>query len=369
MSLLILYFLNSIHILYHRYSFFTSLGIVLACIQLILLIVCCGCLKAEECLRVRSYTIDLLWAIAKEVPQIIIIFRLNLCRDGWFKTSSLLKAIFSIFVTLWKLNNLHTFLRNDVQSSDIPNWCRAKRLYVCFPIFLIPVWILNLALSIMIAILFVHRHPHSADITIPGSLKQLHIHDEYLYTKYIVQSGIYISWPEIQYDNSYIKLSEIDYVMANKGGRVHLAFKLPYVCFERSWLDRKHQTCFKLDYTTQSLSHVSINEYHHYSGNYTEQNATFTFRYKPPSNQYNLGQITYSGHVTIGPLYFKKLLYFRLHKNMVKNDTSRDFFYHVSTNTYQLYTVDQHLIPIVKAWQYGLGKCRPCELGPKLSTH
>ena len=60
-----------------RYSFFTSLGILLACIQLILLIFCCGCLKAEECLRVRSYTIDLLWAITKEIPQIVIIFYLK----------------------------------------------------------------------------------------------------------------------------------------------------------------------------------------------------------------------------------------------------------------------------------------------------
>ena len=217
--------------LLRRYSFFTSLGIVLACVQLILLIVCCGCLKAEECLRVRSYTIDLLWAIAKEIPQIIIIFQVSLCRDGWFKASTLFKAIFSILVTLWKLYNLYTFLRDDVKSEDIPNWCRAKRLYICFPIFLIPVWMVNLALSIMIAILFVRRHHGGGDIQVPGSIHRLHIHDTYLYTKYIVRSGIYLRWPDDQYDDSYMKLAEIDYIMANKKAAVHLVFKLPYVCF------------------------------------------------------------------------------------------------------------------------------------------
>ncbi|CAF1209059.1 unnamed protein product [Rotaria magnacalcarata] len=350
------------------YSFFTCIGIVIACIQLILLIFCCGCLKAEECLRVRSYTIDLLWAIAKEVPQIIIIFRLNLCRDGWFKMSSLFKAIFSIFVTLWKLHNLYTFLRNDVKSSDIPNWCRAKRLYVCFPIFLIPVWILNLALSIMIAILFVGRYRHESYISIPGSLNNLRVHDEYLHTKYIVRSGIYLSWPDLHYKKSYMKLTEIDYVMANTNTTIHLAFKLPYVCFERSLSDRTPNQCFKFDGTTKHLSVVSSNEFNQYHGNNTEQNATFRFDYKSHSNKYNLGQIIYYGHVTSGPLYLNKLLYFRLHHANAQ-DNDNDFLYRTSTNTYRFYIVDQQLIPIEKVWQYGLGKCRPCQLGPKLSTN
>ena len=79
---------------------FTSIGIIIACVQLLLLIVCCGRLKVEEYLHLRSYTIDLLWAITKEVPEIVIIFYSNLCRDGRFKISSLFKAISSIFITL-----------------------------------------------------------------------------------------------------------------------------------------------------------------------------------------------------------------------------------------------------------------------------
>ncbi len=350
------------------YSFFTSIGIIIACIQLILLIVCCGCLKAEECLRVRSYTIDLLWAIAKEVPQIIIIFRLNLCRDGWFKMSSLFKAIFSICVTIWKLNNLYTFLRNDVKSEDIPVWCRAKRLYVCFPIFLIPIWLVNLALSIMIAILFIHRHHGEGYIKIPGSIHPLHVHDKYLYTKYIVRSGIYLSWPDDNYENAYMKLAEIDYIMANKRTTVHLVFNLPYVCFERSLLDRTPNQCLKLNEETKRFSIVSINEVSQYHENQKSQNATFTFRYRPQSNKYNLGQIIYNGKLTPGMLYLNKLLYFRLHQNNAQ-DNDDDFLYQNQTNFYEFYRINQQLIPIEKAWRYGLGKCRPCLLGPQLSTN
>ncbi|CAF1102990.1 unnamed protein product [Rotaria sordida] len=349
------------------YSFFTSIGIIIACIQLILLIVCCGCLKAEECLRVRSYTIDLLWAIAKEIPQIIIIFYINLCHDGWFKMSSLFKAIFSIFVTIWKLNNLYTFLHNDIKSNDIPNWCRAKRLYICFPIFLIPVWILNLGLSIMIAVLFIHHRRYETYIDIPGSIHNLHVYDKYLYTKYIVRTGIYLPWPDTEYENSYMKLAEIDYIMANRKTTVHLVFKLPYICFERSLLDRTPNQCFKIDNEKKILSNISINEFRQYNGDNKEQNATFTFRYKPQSNKYNLGQITYHGHITLGPLYLNKLLYFRLHHANAQ-DNDDDFVYRISTNTYQFYIVNHQLIPIEKAWRYGLGKCRPCRLGPQLST-
>ncbi|UJR22184.1 hypothetical protein I4U23_025248 [Adineta vaga] len=347
------------------YSFFTSVGIILACIQLMLLIFCCGCLKAEECLRVRSYTIDLLWAIIKEIPQIMIIFHVNLCRDGWFKMSSLSKAIFSIFVTIWKLYNLYTFLRDDVKSEDIPNWCRAKRLYICFPIFLIPVWLVNLALSIMIAFLFIHRHHGSGNIKIPGSIHQLHIQDKYLYTKYIVRSGIYLRWPDNEHPDSYMKLAEIDYIMANVKTTVHLAFKLPYVCFERSLLDRTPNQCFKLNNQTNTLSVVTMNELNQYDMRNKEQNASFTFRYKPQSNKYNLGQITYEGSVSTGSLYFDKLLYFRLnHGNAQDNDD--DFLYKMSSNIYQFYRKHQQLIPIEIAWRYGFGKCVPRILGPEL---
>jgi hypothetical protein len=352
---------------YSRYSFFTSVGIVLACTQIILLIVCCGCLKAEECLRVRSYTIDLLWAIAKEVPQILIIFHINLCRDGWFKMSSLFKAIFSIFITIWKLNNLLTFLRTDVKSDVIPNWCRAKRLYMCFPIFLIPVWIVNLALSLMIAILFVHRHHGSGHVSIPGSIHSLYVHDKYLYTKYIVRSGIYLRWPETNYTQSYMKLADIDYIMANRKASVQLLFQLPYVCYERSLQDRRVNQCFKFDSQTNTLTRQLTKDFDvvHW------QNISFTFRYRAASNQYNLGQITYQGHVTSGSLYFDRLLYFRLHDwHRHHND---DDFLHRSTTAmhdyYQFYHVNQELIPIEKAWRYGLGKCRPCILGPQLTIN
>lgn len=297
----------------------------------------------------------------------MIIFHVNLCRDGWFKMSSLFKAIFSILVTFWKLYNLYTFLRDDVKSEDIPNWCRAKRLYICFPIFLIPVWLVNLALSIMIAILFIHRHHGEGFIQIPGSIHQLYMQDKYLYTKYIVRSGIYLHWPDDKYKESYMKLAEIDYIMANRKAIIHLSFKLPYVCFERSLLDRTPNQCFKFNNQTNQLSVVSINEFKQYHIYNKEQNATFTFRYKPQSNKYNLGQITYSGSISSGSLYFDELLYYRLkHANAQDNDN--DFLYELSSNTYQFYYVHQQLIPIEKAWQYGFGKCRPCILGPQLSN-
>ena len=333
---------------------------------MLLLIICCGCLKAEECLRIRSYTIDLLWAIAKEIPQIMIIFYLNLCRDGWFKISSLLKAIFSIFITIWKLYNLYTFLRKDIKSDEIPNWCRNKRLYMCFPIFLIPVWILNLALSIMIAILFIHRHHNEAYIQIPGSINKLYIHDQYLYDKYIIHSGIYLRWPDHdQYENSYMKLTEVDYVMANRKTIVHLEFKLPYVCIERLTLHQKLNQCFKINDKQAILSNVSINEFKQYNYNHSQQNVTFTFRYRSPSSKYNLGKIIYYGQVTIGPLFFDKLLYFRLHHVDIQR-YKNDFFYQTNQSHYQLYRIDQQLIPIEIAWRYGLGKCRQCRLGPQL---
>lgn len=310
------------------------------------------------------------WAIAKEIPQIIIIFHLNVCRDGWFKMSSLFKAIFSIFITIWKLYNLYTFLRDDIKSDNIPLWCRSKRLYMCFPVFLIPVWIVNLALSIMIAILFIRRHHGDGYIKIPGSIRQLHVHDKYLYTKYIVRSGIYLNWPDENYANSYMKLVEIDYIMANKDITVHLVFQPPYVCFERSLLDRTPNQCFKFNNNTKILSKFSTNEFIHSNQNFKkEQNATFTFRYRRPSNKYNLGQILYNGHVTPGVLYLNKLLYFRLHHSNAQ-DNDDDFLYYNSTkNTYEFYQVNQQLIPIEKAWRYGLGKCRPCILGPQLSRN
>lgn len=343
------------------------MGILLACVQLVLLIVCCGCLKAEECLRVRSYTIDLLWAIAKEVPQIVIIFQLNLCRDGWFKMSSLFKAIFSIFVTLWKLYNLHTFLRDDVKSDMIPNWCRAKRLYMCFPVFLVPVWIVNLALSVMIAILFVRRHHGEGHIQIPGSIHPLYIHDKYLYTKYLVRSGIYLRWPEHSYPDAYMKLTELDYVMANKKTTVHLVFQLPYVCFERALLDRRPSQCFKLDNQTRRLTSLSLAQFR-FDPQQPSRNASFTFRYKPASNKYNLGQITYHGHESGDLLFLDRLLYFRLPPGMTQ-DRDNDFLHRTLSDDYELYTVHRQLIPIDKAWRYGLGKCQPCIVGPQLVKH
>lgn len=348
------------------YSFFTGIGLILACIQLILLVFCCGCLKAAECLRVRSYTIDLLWAIGKEIPQIMIIFYINLCRDGWFKWSSLIRALFSIGITIWKLYNLYNFLREDVKSEDIPKWCRAKRLYICFPIFLIPVWIFNLILSIMIAIFFIHRHHGSGYIQIPGSIHPLKVQDKYLYTKYIERSGIYLQWPDERLENSYMKLAEIAYIMANKKMKVELSFNLPYVCFERSLYDRKPSQCWKLDSQSQTFQTVSNDEYHQYGMNHHEQNATFTFDYRPPSNKYNLGQITYNGHITPGKFYFNKLLYFRLHEQYNQiND--QDFLYENRNQTYRFYEINRQLITIERAWRYGLGKCRPCILGPQLS--
>jgi len=298
----------------------------------------------------------------------MIIFHVNLCRDGWFKMSSLFKALFSICITIWKLYNLYTFLRNDVKSEDIPNWCRAKRLYICFPIFLIPVWVVNLALSIMIAILFIRRHHGEGYIQIPGSIHKLHVQDTYLYTKYIARSGIYLRWPDDEYKNSYMKLAEIDYIMANRKAIVHLVFKLPYVCFERSLLDRTPNQCFKLDNETKKLSIVSINEFSYYRANHKEQNATFTFLYRPQSNKYNLGQIIYHGNVSLDSLYLDNLLYFRLHHPNAQ-DNDDDFLYRISMNNYQFYRVDHQLIPIEKAWRYGFGKCRPCISGPQLSPN
>ena len=348
-----------------RYSFFTSVGIVIACIQLILLIVCCGCLKAEECLRVRSYTIDLLWAIAKEIPQIVIIFQLNLCRDGWFKMSSLFKAIFSILVTLWKLSNLSNFLRKDVKSDDIPNWCRAKRVYMCFPLFLVPVWLVNLALSVMIAILFIHRHHGEGHIQIAGSIHPLYVHDKYLYTKYLVRSGIYLRWPEHgEQHASYMKLAELDSVMANKKTTVHLVFQLPHVCFERSQADRRASQCFKYDNQTRRLTSLSPQQFR-LDAQQASRNASFTFRYKPPSNKNTLGQITYEGAETGSPLFLDHLLYFRLHHGMTQ-ESDNDFFHRTLSADYEFYTVHQQLIPVEQAWRYGLGKCQPCVLGPQL---
>jgi len=283
--------------------------------------------------------------------------------------SSLFKAIFSIFITIWKLYNLYTFLRNDIKSEDIPVWCRAKRLYICFPIFLIPVWIINLSLSIMIAILFVHRHHGEGYIKIPGSIHSLYVQDKYLYTKYIVRSGIYLGWPDDNYENFYMKLAEIDYIMANKKTTVHLVFNFPYICFERSLLDRTPNQCFKLDNQMKILSIVSLNEFRHYNRNNKEQNATFTFRYTPQSSKYNLGNIIYNGHITPGLLYLNKLLYFRLHHANAQ-DNDDDFLYRNPRNDhYEFYRIHHQLIPIEKAWRYGLGKCRPCILGPQLSTN
>ena len=281
--------------------------------------------------------------------------------------SSLFKAIFSICITIWKLYNLYQFLRKDVKSDDIPDWIRTKRLYICFPIFLIPVWFVNLALSVMIAILFVHRHHGEGYIKIPGSLHKLYVQDQYLYTKYIERSGIYLRWPDDDYEKSYMKLAEIDYIMANKKATVNLVFKLPYVCFERSLLDRTPNQCFKLNDQTKNLSIVSIKQFQEHN-NKNEQNATFTFRYKPHSNKYNLGQILYDGKLTFGSLYIDNLLYFRLHRANAQ-DNDDDFLYKISNNHYQFYTVHQQLIPIEKAWRYGLGKCRPCILGPQLSNN
>jgi hypothetical protein len=350
------------------YSFFTLIGIVLACVQLTLLIVCCGCLKAEECLRVRSYTIDLLWAIAKEVPQIFIIFQLNLCRDGWFKMSSLCKALLSICITIWKLYNLRTFLREDITSDDIPNWFRAKRLYMCFPIFLIPVWLVNLALSVMIAILFVRGHHGAAYIDITGSAHPLYVQDTYLYNKYIAHAGIYLRWPDANTGQSYMKLAEIDYIMANKQLQIDLSFRMPYICFQRSSsLDRTAAIgCFQWNNTTHYLHKVSDDEVR--LTNATSQNASFVFHYKTPLNKYDLGQITYQGDQTRGPLFLDNLLYFRLH-HAHRHGSDSDFLSLTSHGDYQFYIVNQQLIPIEKAWRYGLGKCRPCVFGPQLSAH
>jgi hypothetical protein len=220
----------------------------------------------------------------------------------------------------------------------------------------------------MIAILFIRRHHGEGYIQIPGSIHKLHVQDTYLYTKYIARSGIYLRWPDDEYKNSYMKLAEIDYIMANRKAIVHLVFKLPYVCFERSLLDRTPNQCFKLDNETKKLSIVSINEFSYYQANHKEQNATFTFLYKPQSNKYNLGQIIYHGNVSLDSLYLDNLLYFRLHHPNAQ-DNDDDFLYRISMNNYQFYRVDHQLIPIEKAWQYGFGKCRPCISGPQLSTN
>ena len=81
-----------------------------------------------------------------------------------------------------------------------------------------------------------------------------------------------------------MKLVEIDYVMANGKATVQLVFNLPYVCFERSLLDRTPSQCFKLDYQSRNLSIVSSNEYRQYQTNHREQNETFTF---PPVNKFS----------------------------------------------------------------------------------
>lgn len=161
------------------------------------------------------------------------------------------------------------------------------------------------------------------------------------------------------------KLAEVGYVMANVKTTVHLVFKLPYVCFERSLLDRTPNQCFKLDNQTNTLSLVSVNEFNQYNMPNREQNASFTFRYKPPSNKYNLGEMTYKGSISTGSLYFDELLYFRLHHANAK-DNDNDFLYEISSNIYQFYRANQQLIPIEKAWRYGFGKCRPCINGPEL---
>ena len=351
--------------IFFRYSFFTSIGVLIASIQVIYLI-CCGCWKKNEYLRTLSYTSDLLWAIIKEVPQIVIIFQINLCRDGWFQMSALFKAIFSIVVTVWKLYNLYTYLHDDVRSEATPVCCRENRLYLCFPALLIPIWFVNLALSIAIALIFFFRHHGQGSIQIPGSLHRLHVHDKYLYTKYIVRSGIYLSWPDENSENSYMKLAEIDYIMANKQTTVHLLFNLPYVCFQRTLADRTPNHCFKLHSDTNSLSMVSNTEFRQYRGNQEPQNATFTFHYRPQSNRYNLGQIKYTGRVTHGKLFLDNLWYFRLHQGNAGDD---DFLDRNASNVYQFYRVHQQLIPIVDAWRHGLAKCRPCLLGPQLSLN
>ena len=345
------------------YSFFTSIGIVIVCIQLTLLIFCCGCLKPKECLRVRSYTIDLCWAIIKEIPQIMIIFHLNLCRDGWFKVSTLLKAIFSILVTLWKLYNLYTFLRQDVSSSDIPKWCRAKHLYMCFPIFLIPVWILNLAVSVMIAILFIHRSHGPGEIIVPGSRYSLHVQDKYLYEKYLTHSGIYVGWPVDHYSSFYMKLAEIDYVMANKNATVHLLFHMPYVCFDRKDLLHQSKRCFLWNKQTNLFNNIRDDQLP-FGIDQTER-FSFTFRYRPPSKKNNLGQIIYQTKHSAVSLYLSRLLYFRLQHAHFRNFAD-DFLDRTSNNSYQFYTTQHQLIPIEQAWRYGLAKCRPCLLGPQL---
>lgn len=290
----------------------------------------------------------------------MIIFRLNLCRDGWFKSSSLVKAIFSILITLWKLYNLKTFLREDIKSNDIPDWCRAKRFYLIFPIILIPVWVLNLALSIMIAILFIHRSHGAGVVSVAGSTHSLQVPDEYLYQKYIVHSGIYLSWPAENNASLYMKLSEIDYIMANNKVIVRLQIHMPYVCFERPYLNYRPYRCYEWNNQTNLLKSVSNSVDMSQSSSFS-----FTFRYRPPSNKFNLGQIVYQAEHSATSLYLKNLLYFRLHHAHIKS-TEEDLLDRTSDNLFQFYMPGKQLIPIKEAWRHGLAKCFPCVTGPQL---
>ncbi|CAF0878174.1 unnamed protein product [Didymodactylos carnosus] len=353
------------------YSFFTLIGIIIASFQICILTFCCGCRKPEQCLKVRSYVIDIIWAFFKEVPQIIILLDLNLCRDGWFKRSSLAKAIFSICVTLWKLYNMYTFLTTDTNSDDIPIWCRTKRLYYCFPISLMPIWTVNLIVSIMIAVIFINRPRGPGDINIPGAIRTLHVNDIYLYEKYINRSGIYLKWPYNKNVKYYMKLIEIDHVMANYKIKVHLSFgnminnnNKSAICFERSLFDLTPPRCFSLidNNTLEIVSTIDVIE---------RKNATFTFIYREQRNQYNIGNIIYSGELSNNNLFLDKLLYFRLKQYNAQNDD--DFLMRINNyvnissinQLYEFYTIGKYLIPIEKEWRYGVGKCKPCVLGPK----
>ena len=133
------------------------------------------------------------------------------------------------FLLYLSLSENYIFLRNDAKSDHL---YRRKRLSIC----LIPVWILSLALSIMIAILFVYCHQHEGYIQIPGPIHNLYVHDKYLYAKYIVRLDSCLRWPDNEYKNSYMKLAEIGFVMVNQAAIKHLTFKFPYVCFEKSLL-------------------------------------------------------------------------------------------------------------------------------------
>jgi hypothetical protein len=363
-----MYILEQQTFVYFSYSFFTLIGCCIALVQAAYLCCCRGCCTDKARIRMLSYTCDLSWAIIKEVPQMMIISRIYFCRDGWFQISSLFKAIFSIAVTIWKFYNMYTFLSDDARSEGAPKCCRENHLYLCYPTLLIPIWLGNLGLAITIAALFFLRHQGERYFPILNSPHRLYVHDEYLYTKYIIRSGIYLRWPDDNYENSYIKLADIDYIMANKQTTVNLLFNLPYVCFERSLSVRTPYHCFRFHSETKNFSVVSFNEFNQYRTNQNPDHATFIFYYRTPSNKYNLGQIKYLGNLTLQTLYLDKLLYFRLNQIHTHRD---DFLYKNPMNSYQLYDVNQTLIPIVEAWKLGLAKCRPCLLGPQpqLSTN